>query len=65
MPIVKLPRKRLIAMDRDTITIDLPEEKKKRKKKIDYELIKKAKGILAHKKDELLKYAKDVRTEWD
>ena len=52
-------------MDRNTITIDMPDENGKKKKKIDYEAIKNAKGILAHKKDDLLEYAIKVREEWD
>lgn len=65
MPLIKLPRKRLISMDRENIIVDIPEKELKNKKKIDMSAIKKAKGIMAYRKKELLDYAKNVRKEWD
>jgi hypothetical protein len=65
MPIVKLPRKRLISMDRDTITIDMPDEVVKEKKEIDFEAIKKARGIWKDAKIDGVEYQKKIRSEWD
>lgn len=65
MPIVKLPRKRLLSMDRNSITIDIPDEKSKKKKKIDYEVIKNAKGIWKNKKIDGVEYQRKIRSEWD
>ena len=65
MPIIKLPRKRLISMTRDTITVDLPEDANKKKKKIDMDIIKKAKGIWKNKKVDSVKYQRKIRSEWD
>lgn len=64
MSLIKLPRKRLISMDKESITIDMP-EKETVKKKINYEAIKKAEGILSHKKEDLLKFEKEVREDRD
>jgi len=64
MPIIKLPRKRLISMDRESITIDMPGRKVKKKKKVDFKIVNNAKGIMADKKADLIKYAKEVRDDW-
>jgi len=65
MPIVKLPRKRLISMDRKSITIDLPAEKHKKLHTINSESLKKAKGIWKDKKIDGVEYQKKIRSEWD
>lgn len=65
MPIVKLPRKRLLSMDRKSITVDIPDEKAKKKKKIDFEAIKRAKGIWKNKKIDGVEYQRKVRNEWN
>ncbi|HAX47954.1 MAG TPA: hypothetical protein PK605_02195 [Ignavibacteria bacterium] len=64
MPIIKLPRKRLLAMDRESITVDMPDRKVKKKKKVNIETIINAKGIMENKKADLLKYVKEVRDDW-
>ena len=64
MPLIKLPRKRLISMDRDNIVVDVPEKDLKLKKKIDMDVIKRAKGIWKKKVDGV-KYQKNIRSEWD
>lgn len=65
MSIIKLPRKRLISMDKDSITIDMPEDKSKGEKKINIEAIKSAKGIWKDKKIDGVEYQKKIRSEWD
>ena len=66
MPIIKLPRKRLIAMDRDSITIDMPEKPVRRKnKKVNMDVINKAKGIWKSKKIDGVEYQKKIRSEGD
>ena len=65
MPIVKLPRKRLISMTRDTITVDIPKDITKKKKDINMDIIKKAKGMWKHKKVNGVKYQRKIRSEWD
>ena len=64
MPLIKLPRKRLISMGRDNIVVDVPEKDLKLKKKIDMDVIKRAKGIWKKKVDGV-KYQKNIRSEWD
>lgn len=43
----------------------MPEKKINRKKKINYELIKKAKGIWKDKNIDGVKYQRKIRSEWD
>lgn len=65
MAIIKLPRKRMIPMNKDSTTIDIPEDKSKREKKINIEAIKWAKGIWKDKKINGVEYQKIIRCEWD
>jgi len=51
-------------MDRESITVDMPDRKVKKKKKVNIETIINAKGIMENKKADLLKYVKEVRDDW-
>jgi ribosomal protein L14E/L6E/L27E len=66
MPIVTIPRKRLISMDKNTVTIDLPKSfAPNEKKKIDYDAIRAAQGILKHKRNAFIEHAARIRDEWE
>ncbi|MDD8019090.1 MAG: hypothetical protein PHP42_12000 [Bacteroidota bacterium] len=66
MPKVILPRERLICMDEKTITIDLPERAPKKKKKIDYSVIERSRGLLKGRvKEDPVKYQRRIRAEWE
>ena len=64
MPIIKLPRKRLISMDRESITIDMPEKKIIKKEQINLKALKSLKGIWRSKKSDGVSYQKKIREEW-
>jgi len=64
MPLIKLPRKKLISINRRSITIDLPDNSHKYKVKIDFDKIKKAKGILKYRKLNGVKAQRKLRDEW-
>jgi hypothetical protein len=65
MPLVKLPRKRLVEITRKSITVDLPETKKRAKKKVNYAKLKKAEGLLKGKIIDPVAAQKKLRDEWD
>ncbi len=64
MPIVKLPRKRLISIDKNSITIDFPKEKNKLSKS-DIDKLKNAKGLLKKKNINPVKLQREFRDEWN
>jgi hypothetical protein len=64
LPIVKLPRKRLISMDRKNILVDVPDRELRKKKNVNMAVIRKAKGIWKKKSDGI-DYQKKIRSEWD
>jgi hypothetical protein len=53
LALIKIPRYYLVSQDEDSITVDVPESMLSHWKR-DYEKITKAKGILKHKKGEML-----------
>ena len=65
IPIVQLPRKRLIGMDEKTVTLDLPESLSKYREKVDYAKVRRAEGILKGKRVRPLAYQRAVRSEWE
>lgn len=64
MPIVKIPRRYLVAQDDDSITVDLPESMMAIFQR-DYSKVAQAKGILKHKKADLIRHAETIRQEWE
>ncbi|MBE9237047.1 hypothetical protein IQ227_13685 [Anabaena aphanizomenioides LEGE 00250] len=64
MPLIKIPKHYLVSQDEDSITVDVPESMLSHWKK-DYEKISKAKGILKHKKSDMLAHLDHLRQEWD
>ncbi len=65
MPIIKLPRKSLISMDRESITIDMPDKKISEKEQLNSKTLKSLKGIWKSKKSDGVTYQKKIREEWD
>jgi hypothetical protein len=64
MTIVKIPRQYLITEDQDSITVDLPESIVKQLRH-DYSKVKRAQGILKHRKTEMLAHLAEIRQEWE
>jgi len=64
MPIIKLPRKRLLGMDRESITVDMPDKKKKKKGQLNSKILKSLEGIWKSKKSDGVSYQKKIREEW-
>jgi hypothetical protein len=65
MPTIKIPRKRVLSINKDTAIIDIPENVITKKRKIDYGKILKAKGLLKNKKIGPIKYQRKIQREWD
>ena len=66
MPKIILPRERLISMDEKNVVVDLPEKSSKRKKKVDYSILDKTRGMLKGIiKEDAVKYQRRIRAEWD
>jgi hypothetical protein len=64
MTLVTIPRRYLVSLDQESIVVDLPELVLVSLQR-DYEKVKKAKGILQHKKEAMLAYLDTVRGEWE
>ncbi|MBE2228906.1 MAG: hypothetical protein IAE93_16235, partial [Ignavibacteria bacterium] len=52
MPIIKLPRKRLLAMDRESITVDMPDKRISEKGQLNSKILKSLEGIWKSKKSD-------------
>lgn len=66
MPKIILSRERLISMDEKNIVVDLPEKEPVKKKKVDYSIIERARGILKGRvKEDPVKYQRRIRSEWE
>ncbi len=64
MPIIKLPRKRLLAMDRESITVDMPDKRISEKGQLNSKILKSLEGIWKSKKSDGVSYQKKIREEW-
>ncbi|BAZ11875.1 hypothetical protein NIES4071_37010 [Calothrix sp. NIES-4071] len=64
MTIVTIPKRYLVSLDEESIVLDLPEPVLASLQR-DYEKVKKAKGILQHKKEAMLAHLDAVRREWE
>ncbi len=64
MTLVTIPKRYLVSLDEESIVLDLPESVLVSLQR-DYEKVKKAKGILEHKKEAMLAHLDTVRGEWE
>jgi hypothetical protein len=64
MTLVSIPKRYLVSLDEESIVLDLPESVLVSLQR-DYEKVKKAKGILQHKKKEMLAHLDKLREEWE
>ncbi|MBI3599138.1 MAG: hypothetical protein HY097_00640 [Nitrospinae bacterium] len=65
MSLIKIPKKHLVSMDKETLILDLPDSITDIHKKINYDKVLQAKGTLKNKKEDILKYIRDIRGEWE
>lgn len=59
---VTIPKRYLVSLDEESVVLDLPESVLASLQR-DYEKVKKAKGILQHKKEAMLAHLDTVRGE--
>ncbi len=64
MTLIKIPKSYLVSEDEHSIIVDIPESMLLNWQK-DYGKISQAKGILTHKREEMLTHLNILRQEWD
>ncbi len=64
MPIIKIPKQYLIDQNEEFITVDVPASVVSLWQ-CDYAKVARAKGLLKHKRDNMLAHLHTIRQEWD